>query len=205
MRAFPRGEEGACRAAILIDANGSKTESAEDGFDFLVGHVGAHDAKNFGARDVDFFGARLAGINVDDSGEQFAAGELQDEFGGAAGGKLRHFRIGAAAEARGSFGVELQRARGAANGDGIEPGAFDQNVFGGEGNFGFGAAHDAADADDARAVAVANDAIAGIELAFDAVESFDFFAWRLARRTHDACDRALCRSRKCGAGGRARA
>ena len=128
----------------------------------------------------DFFLRGLAGINVDNSGEQFAAGKLQDQFGAAAGGELRHFRVGAAAEARGGFGVELQGAGGAANGDGIEPGAFDQNVFGGERDFGFGAAHDAADADDARAVAIANDANAGIELALDAVESFDFFL--LARR-----------------------
>ncbi len=179
LSAFPDSQDGAGCAAILIDAHGSKPECAKDGFDFLVGHVGAHDAKKLGARDEDFFVRGLAGINVDNSGEQFAASKLQDEFGAAARGKLRHFRVGAAAEARGSFGVELQGAGGAANGDGIEPGAFDQNVFGGEGDFGFRAAHDAADADDARAVAIANDASAGIELAFDAVESFYFFTLRV--------------------------
>ena len=76
MSALPNSQDGAGRAAILIDAHGSKPESAEDGFDFLVEHVGAHDAKELGARDEDFFGRGLAGINVDDSGEQFAAGEL---------------------------------------------------------------------------------------------------------------------------------
>ena len=116
----------------------------------------------------------FAGIDVDDSGEQFAAGELEYEFGGSAGSELRHFRIGAAAEAGGGFGVKFERAGGAANGDGIEPGALDQNIFGGKRDFGFGAAHDAADAHDARAVTIADYTDAGIELALDAIQSFNF-------------------------------
>ena len=77
----------------------------------------------------------------------------------------------------------LQSARGAANGDRLEPGALNQNIFGGERDFGFGAAHDAADADDARAIAIADHADAGIDVALDAVERFDFFFCCAARTT----------------------
>src|SRR5260370_843805 len=70
-----------------------------------------------------FLGCALAGIDVDDTGKKFASSELQDELGAASRSKLGHFRIGAAAKARGGFGVKLQVARGAANGDRIKPGA----------------------------------------------------------------------------------
>src|ERR1700686_910964 len=105
LRTFPRGEERAFRAAVLIDSNGSETERAETRFDFLVGNVRAHDAENFGARHADFFRGALARININNASEQFAAGKLQNQFSSAARGELGHFRIGAAAEARGSFGV----------------------------------------------------------------------------------------------------
>ena len=84
LRAFPRGQQRAFRAAILVDSHGSKAERAKNRFDFFVGNVGAHHAKKFRARQLDFFRCAFAGINIDDAGEQFAAGELQDEFGGAA-------------------------------------------------------------------------------------------------------------------------
>ena len=72
--------------------------------------------------------------------------------------------------------MKFQRTRGFANGDGFEPGALDQNVFRGERNFRVGAAHDAADANGARAVAIVNDGQRGIEGALEAVESANFFA-----------------------------
>ncbi len=76
--AFPSGEQGAFRAAILIDAHGSETERAEAGFDLLVGGIGAHDAEKLGASEKNFLGRALAGINVDNPGEEVASGELQD-------------------------------------------------------------------------------------------------------------------------------
>ena len=158
LRAFPRREKRARRAAVLVDSNGRKTKRAEAGFNFLVGHVGAHDAKNFRARHADFFWRTLARKNVNDTGKQFASGKLKNQFRAAARGELRHFRIGAAAKTGGGFGVQFQKAGGAANGDGFEPGALDQNIFRRKRNFRFGAAHDSANAHGARAVAVANHA-----------------------------------------------
>src|SRR6266404_913708 len=174
LRAFPGGEERTFGAAILVDTHGSKTEGAESCFDFLVGDVGAHNAEKFGAREKNFPGCALAGIDVDDTGKKFASSELQNELGATPRSKLGHFRIGAAAKARGGFGVKLQVARGAANGDRIKPGALDQDVFRREGNFCFGAAHDAANTHGARAVAIADHADVGVEGAFDAVERPNF-------------------------------
>src|ERR1700687_732032 len=177
LRALPGSEQGAFGAAILIDTHGSETEGGEAGFDLLVGNVGAHDAEELGAGEQNCPGHAFAGIGVNNSGEEFASGELQDEPGAAARGELGHFGIGAAAEARGGFGVKFQEARGAANSDGIEPGALDQNVFRGEGDFRFGAAHDAADAHGAGAIAITDHADARGEHALDAVEGANFFTW----------------------------
>src|SRR6266704_3647717 len=105
----------------------------------------------------------LAWVYVHDAGEQFAAGKLENQFGAAARSQFRHFRIGATAEARGSLSMQFQKACCAANGYGIEPGTFDQNVFCGEGDFRFRASHDAANADGARAVTIANKADARIQ------------------------------------------
>ena len=174
--AFPGGEQGAFRAAIFADSNGSKTQGAEDGFDFFVGDIRAHHAKEFGAGQLDFFGSALAGIHIDNAGEQFTASELQDDLGGAAGGEFGGFGIGAAAKARGGFGVKFEDSRGFANSDWFEPGTFDKDIFCREGDFGVGAAHDAADADGARAIAVEDDRHGGIEGALEAVERADFFA-----------------------------
>src|SRR2546429_6796351 len=69
LRAFPRGEERAFRAAVLIDSNGSAAERAETRFNLFVRDVRAHDAKNFGARHAEFFRSALAGINIDNTGE----------------------------------------------------------------------------------------------------------------------------------------
>ena len=46
---------------MLVDADGSEAERAQNGFDFLIGDVGAHDAEEFGASDLDFFCACLPG------------------------------------------------------------------------------------------------------------------------------------------------
>ena len=80
--------------------------------------------------------------------------------------------------------MQFQKTRGTANGDRFEPGTFDQNIFRGKGNFRFRAAHDSADAHDARTVAIGNHADARIELAIfvrrelplNSIERFHFFA-----------------------------
>ena len=79
--------------------------------------------------------------------------------------------------------MQFQKARGATNGDRIEPGALDQDILGGERNFGFRAAHDAADAHGARTVAVGNHADARVEGALDAVERRCFLAGLALRTT----------------------
>src|SRR4029077_7840494 len=129
-------------------------------FDLLVGNVRAHHAKQFRPSKLNFLGRALAGIYVDNAGEQFAAGKLQDKFGTATGSELGHFRISAAAEARRGFGVQFQSPPGATNSNGVEPGAFDQDILGRERDFRLRAAHDAADAHGSRAVTIANDAYA---------------------------------------------
>src|SRR5207245_5387958 len=158
---------------------GSETEGAEARLDLLVRNVCAHHAKNFGARHADFVRSALAGINIDAAREQFATGKLQNQFRSAARGHLGHFRIGAAAKARGCFGVQFQKTRGAANGNRFEPSALDQNIFRGKGDFRFRAAHDSADADGAGAVAIADQANIRIKNSLDTVEGPHLFRTRL--------------------------
>src|SRR2546422_6116705 len=95
LSAFPGGEERAFRTAVLVDSNGSETEGAEARLDLLVRNVRAHYAKNFGASHADCFRRPLAGITIDNAGEQFATGKLQNQFCGTAGGKSGPFRFGA--------------------------------------------------------------------------------------------------------------
>src|SRR2546422_10495460 len=72
--AFPGGEERAFRTTVLVDSNGSETEGAEARLDLLVRNVRAHHAKDFGAGHADLFRGALAGITIDDAGEQLATG-----------------------------------------------------------------------------------------------------------------------------------
>src|ERR1700730_14461151 len=174
LRAFPGCQQRFRRAAVLVHAYRSKPEGAEGRLDLPIGDVRAHDAENFRAGQADFLRRALARVDVHHAREQFADGILEDQLGAAARGQLGHFRIGAAAKARGSFGVQFQNAGGAAGGDGVEPGALDQHVFRGKRNFGFRSAHDAADAYRAGTVAVRDPADAGIECAQDAVERSQF-------------------------------
>src|SRR5207253_3831157 len=108
--------------------------------------------------------------NVHDSGEQFAACELKNQFRTTARSEFRHFRIGTAAESYGGFRVQFQKACRAADRYRLKPRAFDQNIFRGEGNFRFAAAHDSADAHGARTVSVAYHAEGRIKRAFDAIQ-----------------------------------
>src|SRR5438876_101134 len=184
LRALPRREERAFRAAVVVDANRSKAERAQAGFNLLIGNVRTHDAQNFRTRHADLLRRAFAGINIDDSCEKLASSKFENQFGRAPRSQFGHFRIGAAAEAQGRFGVQFQRTAGTSNGHGVKPGAFDQYIFCGKRNFRFGAAHDPADAKRTRAVAVGNHAHAGIELTLDAVKSADLF-FGLGRANHD--------------------
>src|SRR6266851_8112121 len=129
LRTFPGREKRAFRATVLVDSNGGEAERAEAAFHLLVRDVRTHDPQNFGARDTDFFRGALAGININYAGKQFAAGKLQNQFRCAARGQLGHFRIGAATETRGGFGVQFQKTGGTTNSDRFEPRALYQDIF----------------------------------------------------------------------------
>ncbi|HEY6905799.1 MAG TPA: hypothetical protein VI216_15955, partial [Candidatus Acidoferrales bacterium] len=115
--AFPCGEQRAFGAAILVHANGSETQRAKAGFDLLVRDVRAHDAEKLFTSDLNFLWRTLAGVNIHDASEQLATRKLKDQFGAPARSQFGHFRISAAAKARGRFGMQFQKAGGAANGD----------------------------------------------------------------------------------------
>ena len=68
----------------------------------------------------------------------FGEDELGDEGVGGGGG----VDVGSALEAVGGVGVEAVAARAAADAGGVEPGGFDEDVFGFGGDHGVVAAHD---------------------------------------------------------------
>src|SRR5208282_62834 len=174
-RALPSGQQRIRGAAIIVHAHGSKTKRAENGFEIFVGNVRAHHAQEFRARQGDLFWRALSWIHVHDSGEQFATGKLQDQFRTVPRSRFRHFRVRAPTKARAGFGVKFQEASGAANRDGIKPGAFDQHVFRGKGDFRFRSAHHAT-ADGSRAITIANQRHVWLQLTFDAIQRDHFFA-----------------------------
>src|ERR1700719_1735802 len=71
--AFPGCENSPTCPAILIYAHRSEPQRTENGFDFLVWNIRAHDAKKFGAANMNLFRRPLSGIDIHNSGEQFAA------------------------------------------------------------------------------------------------------------------------------------
>ena len=111
-----------------------------------------------------------------------------NKFGSAARSQLRHFGIGTALETIGSFAAQAQSFGGAANGDRIEPRALDQDVARTETDFGFRAAHYAADTHGARRVR--DHAHLFRKRSLGAIERADFFA-RLRAPHHDAPLRQL--------------
>src|SRR5260370_29072459 len=113
---------------------------------------------------------RLAarGVNVHDTGENFASGQVANERGAAPRRLLRHLRVGSALKTSGRLRTEAQRFRTTANGDRIKPGSFQQHASRCETDFGFRAAHNSADTDSASGVT--NDAGIRRQSALDAIE-----------------------------------
>ncbi len=114
-----------------------ESERGQNFFDVAIGNVRAHHAQELLAREADFRGRLAARIHVHDARENFSAAQLLDQFRGAARSQLRHFRIGAALEAVGRFRAQAERLRRAANGDGIEPRGFEQNIAAARSRFRF--------------------------------------------------------------------
>lgn len=72
-----------------------------------------------------------------------AAGEFENELGGAFGGDEGHGGVGLALEAVGGVGAEDEATGGAADFGGCEPGRFEDEIGGGVGDAGVESAHDA--------------------------------------------------------------
>ena len=106
-------------------------------------------------------------------GEQDAADEGRGNGSGV--------EIGAALEAMAGVGVQAVTARGAADGHGLEPCGFDEDVLRVGRDHRVPPAHDAGEAE--RLGVIGDDEVFGIERAFDAVEGLEFFA--LARAADD--------------------
>src|SRR5207249_12221428 len=83
LRALPRREERAFRAAVVVDANRSKAERAQAGFNLLIANVRTHDAQNFCTRHADLLRRAFAGINIDDTCEKLASSKFENQFGRA--------------------------------------------------------------------------------------------------------------------------
>ena len=92
--------------------------------------------------------------------------ELRDEGVGDGGG----VEVGAALEAVGGVGVEAVAAGAAADAGGVEPGGFDEDVFGFGGDHGVVAAHDSGEGE--GFLFVGDDEVVGFEDAVGAVEEF---------------------------------
>ena len=100
-------------------------------------------------------------------GEQNAADERR--------GDGRGVEVRAALEAMAGVGVQAVAARGAADGHGIEPGGFDEDVLRVGRDHRVPAAHDAGEAE--RLCVVGDDEVFGVEGALDAVEGLELFAF----------------------------
>ncbi len=94
--------------------------------------------------------------------------------------------VGAALEAMAGVGVQAVAARGAANGHGLEPCGFDEDVLCVGRDHGVPAAHDAGEAE--RLDVVGDDEVFGIERALDAVEGLELFAFAGAANDDAAFD-----------------
>ena len=119
-------------------------------------------------------GGDLGDDDVDECPVSVAAmleDDLRDEGVGGGGG----VEVGAALEAVGGVGVEAVAAGAAADGGGIEPGGFDENVFGVRRDHGVPAAHDSGEGE--SFFVVGYDEVVGFEGAVGAVEELQLFAF----------------------------
>ena len=112
--------------------------------------------------------------NVDEIALDVAAvGEQDAAYDG--GRDWSGVEVGTALEAVAGIGVQAVAAGGAANSHGLEPGGFDEDVFGFGSDHGVPAAHDAGEAE--RLDVVGDDEVFGIERALDAVQGLELFAF----------------------------
>ena len=118
---FPHGGDGAVAAAICVHAHGMKTQRAENCFDLAVRHIRAHHAQKFLARKLDFRFRLAVRDRRPRRRQEVRRPRPAESVPRAPRSELRHFRIGAALEAIGSFGAQAERFRSAANGNRIEP------------------------------------------------------------------------------------
>ena len=101
-------------------------------------------------------------------------------------GERRRVEVRAALEAMAGVGVEAVAARGAADGDRVKPGGFDEDVLRVGGDHRVPAAHDSGEAE--GLCFVGNDEVFGIEGALDAVEGLELFAFLGAAHDDAALD-----------------
>ena len=91
--------------------------------------------------------------------------------------------VGAALEAMAGVGVQAVAAGGAADGHGLEPCGFDENILGAGGDHRVPAAHDAGEAESFGVIG--DDEVFWIERSFYSVEGLEFFSFAGATH-HDA-------------------
>ncbi len=139
----------------------------------------AEDALDFADLQADRGAIRGAGLgfgddDVDEVAFDFAAG-FEDDLGDEGVGDGRGVEVGSALEAVRGVGVQAVAAGAAADGCGIEPCGFDEDVFCFGGDHRVPTAHDSGDAE--RLDVVGDDKVFGIEGAFDSVEGAKLFAF----------------------------
>ena len=103
-----------------------------------------------------------------------AAALLHDEAGDEIVGYGRGVEVGAALEAMAGIGVQAVAARAGADGGGVEPCGFDEDVFGGLGDARVPAAHYSGECE--RLLLVGDDEVVGGEDVLGAVEELEFFS-----------------------------
>ena len=165
--------EGGGRGGGLFD----EAEFFEDGVAF-VGGEGGDTEELGGAGFVEFDGVDEGrGGACDDSVVfGFASGDGEDEAGGGVGCAKGLLGIDSALEAVGGVGVDAEAAGGAADAGGLEVGDLEEDVGGGVGDSGFGAAHDAGDGEGFGLIG--DNEVVGQEGAVLAVEGDEGFGFR---------------------------
>ena len=156
----------------------------QDALDLIFVNIDAEIALHLRALQRDRRALQLAGDGIDPLAVQFAAGACENQLGHAIASQRRDAPIGAALEAMRGVGVHAVALGHAADRRRVEPRRLDQHVLRLLGDHGVEAAHHAGQRD--RLLRVGDDQVVGRELAVDAVERLQHFAF--ARAAHD--DRA---------------
>src|SRR5215472_4999775 len=137
--------------------------------------------------EVEFDGWSLGGVEVDvevDDVDEFAfelAAGFEDELTDQCVSDGNGVEVGSALEAVTGVGVEEMPPRGAADGGGIKPCSFDEDVLGVRGDHGVPASHDSGERN--GFLFVGDDEIVGLEAEFGSVEKLEPLAF--ASEAHD--------------------